>query len=103
MFDPSLLTVSVLGVPLIFVIIGMVTFMRQLGLVGRGLTVASLVWGLVIGVGYQISVLGVPLDFAGWWAIIIYGIGLGLLAALFYDTFKGVIERAIEHLVNSLQ
>ena len=101
MFDTEILTVSMLDMPLIFVVIGMVTFMRKLGLKGRWLLVASLIWGLVIGVGYQIAMLGVPATFAQGFAIAVYGLGLGLIASLFYDMLKDLIERSLKKLVDS--
>jgi len=103
MVGSELLTVQMLGMPLMFVVIGMVTWMRKMGVRGRWLLVSSLVWGVVIGVGYQLAQLGVHLSYGIWFAVVVYGLGLGLLASLFYDMLKGVIERSLGRLLDAFE
>lgn len=92
-------SVSVSGVPLILVVIGFVTYMKKFGVAGKALLAASLITGLVLGGGYQLAANGVPVAFAGWFAVIVYGLALGLFAAGVYDTGKNIAERALSKLM----
>lgn len=87
--------VLVQGVPLIFVVMGLVEYVKKLGLTGNAVTVASMVIGLLFGVGYMFANTGVPADFGGWFGYGVYGIGLGLVASGIYDTGKAIIEKGI--------
>jgi hypothetical protein len=75
----------VAGVPLMVVIFGLVEFSKKLGLAGKGLTIFSMALGLFFGVAYQFSMHGLPAGFAGWFAVAIYGLALGLVTSGFYD------------------
>ena len=78
---------SVAGVPLLFVVMGLVQLLKDNGLARPYWFAAALVLGLVLGVGYQYS--QAPLaTFAGWFAAVVYGLGLGLVAAKVYDARK---------------
>ena len=72
------------GVPLVLVVIGLVEWVKQMGVAGRWLQVVSLVIGLALGLAYQYSVQP-PVDFAGWFGAAIYGLGLGLVACGIFD------------------
>ena len=72
------------GIPLIFVVMGLVELTKSFGAQGKLLTGISVAVGLVLGVLYQVS-LGVPGDFAGWFGAAIFGIGLGITASKVYD------------------
>ena len=91
MFDGStFFSVSVGGIPLIFVVLGLVTWLSKMGVSGKWLLVASLLVGLVLGSGYQIS-QAMPwtiseLTFGGWFAVMVYGLALGLVASGVYET-----------------
>lgn len=78
--------VSVAGVPLVLVVLGLVTWLWKLGVPKTALQIVSMAVGLLFGGGYQVSALGVPTTFAGWFGVLIYGIGLGLLASGIYET-----------------
>lgn len=80
----------VLGVPLLFVTIGLVQWSKKFGLKGKALNGVSMVVGLVLGMGFQISSLGLPADFGGWFGIIVYGLGLGLVASGIYDAAQDI-------------
>lgn len=95
----SFMDAVVAGIPLILVILALVSFAKSMGLAGKGLTVLSLSLGLVFGVLYQLSVK-VPIDFAGWFAVFIYGLTLGLVTSGFYDQVKewtsGISRNTVE-------
>jgi hypothetical protein len=76
------------GIPLLFVIWGLVAFVKSFGVEGRTLTTISLALGLVLGILYQLSTNGVPTAFDGWFGVVIYGLGLGIVASGLYDVVK---------------
>jgi len=45
--------------------------------------------GVIAGIAYQISI-ALPADFAGWFAAVIYGLALGLVASGLYDAGKSI-------------
>ena len=81
----ELSTLLVGGIPLTVVVFGLVEFSKKLGLKGRGLTIFSLALGLVFGIAYKIAESGVPGGFAAWFAVIAFGLALGLTASGLYD------------------
>ena len=83
MFDYSSLLVGV--VPLVAVIFGLVEFSKSFGLKGHWLTIFSMVLGLAFGISYKIAETGLPTLFGGWFATIVFGLALGLVASGFYD------------------
>jgi len=82
MYDISTLLVN--GLPLSAVVFGLVEFIKSFGLRGHWLTIASMLLGLAFGVSYQIANAGLPAGFAGWFAVAVFGIMLGLVASGFY-------------------
>jgi hypothetical protein len=82
MLDFSTLLVS--GLPLIVVIFGLVEFSKVMGLKGRILTLTSLLLGLVFGIAYQIAQSGLPVTFAAWFAVSVFGLALGLVTSGLY-------------------
>lgn len=80
MFD----NIVVAGIPLLVIVIGLVQFIKGFGLAGNAVKSLSLAIGLVLGGGYQYSIAA-PADFAGWFALAIFGLGLGLVASGLYD------------------
>lgn len=80
MFD----TILVAGIPLLVIVIGLVQFIKGFGLTGNIVKAMSLLIGLLLGGGYQYS-LAAPVDFAGWFALVVFGLGLGLVASGLYD------------------
>jgi hypothetical protein len=77
-------TLLVGSIPLIIVIFGLVEFIKSLGLKGNALTIASLLIGVALGLGYHIAQSGVPAAFSGWFTAVIFGLAIGLVASGFY-------------------
>ena len=73
------------GIPLLIVIFGLVEFCKTIGLTGRWLTVASLLLGLAFGIAFKISQGGMPIGFAGWFLVVVFGLALGLVTSGLYD------------------
>lgn len=78
---------SVAGIPLLAFVLGLVQWVKGFNLQGAQVKVASMVIGVLLGVGYQFSV-GAPVDFAGWFGVAIFGVSLGLVASGLYDAAK---------------
>lgn len=78
---------SVAGIPLLAFVLGLVQWIKGFGLSGAQVRVTSMVIGLLLGVGYQFSVQA-PVDFAGWFAVTVFGVALGLVASGLYDAAK---------------
>lgn len=85
MFD----SIVVAGIPLMLIVLGLVQFIKGFGVSGNGVKSLSLAVGLVLGVGYQFSIAA-PVDFAGWFAVVVFGLGLGLVASGLYDANQSV-------------
>ena len=85
--------VAVAGIPLLFVVLGLVEWVKQFGVHGNWLRLTSMIVGLVLGMGYQLSV-AIPSTFAGWFAVVFYGLALGLVSSGVYDAAKRVFGRA---------
>lgn len=81
---------AVAGVPLLFVVFGLVAWIKTFGVTGSWLRVASMLIGLVLGCGYLFSTLGFPVDFGGWFTNLVYGLGLGVVASGVYDGLKAI-------------
>ncbi len=81
----------VAGVPLIFVVIGLVEWSKRLGVSGKPLMVLSMLIGVVLGVLYQFSQQ--PLEgFSAWFSAVVYGLALGLVASGIYDAARSVMR-----------
>jgi len=81
----------VAGVPLLFVVLGLVQWVKGMGVTGNAVKVVSLVIGLLLGVGYQLSV-AMPVGFGGWFGVAVFGLALGLVASGIYDVAKDVVK-----------
>ena len=82
----------VAGLPLVLVVLGLVEWVKRLGLAGRAVVIVSMAIGLALGLAYQVSI-AVPIDFAGWFGAAVYGIGLGLVASGIYDVGKSILNK----------
>jgi len=88
------------GVPLLFVVIGLVWFWGKLGAKGTIQLLSSMATGLVLGMLYMIAMVRPPSG--DWWIIfvyvfgnLIYALGLGILAALLHEWAKDILTKAI--------
>lgn len=79
---------SVAGIPLLAFVLGLVQWIKGFGLSGGQVKVASMVIGVLLGVGYQFSV-NPPADFSTWFAVSVFGVALGLVASGLYDAGSG--------------
>lgn len=73
------------GIPLIAFVIALVQWIKGFGLAGNAVRAVSMVVGLILGIGYQLS-LAMPVGFAGWFATVVFGLALGLGASGLYDS-----------------
>lgn len=73
------------GIPLVVVIFGLIEFIKSFGLQGKWLTLVSLLLGLAFGISYKFAESGIPVDYASWFAVVIFGLALGLVTSGFYD------------------
>jgi len=83
------------GIPLIFVVMGLVELAKAFGAQGKLLTGLSFAIGLAIGVLYQLS-LFMPANFAEWFGAVIFGLALGLVASKVYDAIKSASASALK-------
>jgi len=77
-------TLLIGGIPLIAVIFGLIEFLKVFGLKGRILTIFSLLLGFALAIAYKLT-LGLPVDYAGWMAVIFFGLAIGLTTSGIYD------------------
>jgi hypothetical protein len=101
---------SVAGVPLIFVIIGLVywakSFTRKDGsgyFCGNDLLVISMGIGLLLGGGYMVYQTRPPAGdawilFGYWFTVVIYGILMGLVASGLYNIARDSLDKLIAKL-----
>ena len=92
MFDISVFfDAAVQGVPLLFIVLGLVQWFKGYIEDARIIRGISMAIGLLFGGGYLLAELGVPADFAGWFSIVVYGLGVGLVASGIYDVGKDLL------------
>jgi hypothetical protein len=110
----SFLQAAVKGVPLLFVVFGLVEWGKRLTkkdgsqlITGNGLLVLSLFLGLVFGSGFMIMTERPPqsLDwyvlFVYWFGVAVYGLAIGLVASGLYDFIKGLITQLVSRAINN--
>ena len=69
-------------------VLGLGTFYGKLGLAGRIQLAAAFVTGLLIGGGFQIASVGLPVDFTGWFYVTLSAILMGLMPSGVYEAVK---------------
>lgn len=94
----------VAGVPLLFVVMGLVQWIKGLGVEGNAARYASMGVGVLFGVGYMVFKAPPPTGaawpiYAYWFGNVVYGIGLGVVASGLYDTVKNLLKPISEALV----
>ncbi len=80
------------GIPILFIIFGLVEFSKKFGWEGNHLTLLSMFLGVVLGISYQVA-QQYP-EFARWFFVVIYGLALGLSASGLYDYTKKFMPRS---------
>lgn len=91
--------ITVAGMPLLFICLGLTQFVKSFGLEGQIVRVVSLLVGFMLGLGYQFSTTP-PTDFAGWFAATVFGLGLGIVASGSYDVAKNVVQKTTPIIAN---
>ena len=97
----SFLKPAVAGVPLVFVIMGLVEWLKRLGVTGNNILYASMGIGVVIGSGYMVTQTRPPLVdawiiYVYWFAVIVYGLAMGIVASGLYDVIKNMLKPMVE-------
>ena len=72
---------------------GTVEYIKKFGVKGNGLLIASMVSGILWGAGYFIATNAVPVDFPGWFGLVIFGSTVGLMASGLYDSAVGIAAK----------
>lgn len=75
---------TVFGVPLLVFVIGLVQWIKSFGLEGKKVRALAMGVSLLLGTGYQFSV-NPPTNFAQWFGVAVFGLGLGLVSSGLYD------------------
>lgn len=78
---------TVAGIPLLVFVLALVQWVKSFGVSGNYAKAASMVIGLILGIGYQLSILP-PTDFASWFTTLVFGLALGLGASGLYEAAK---------------
>lgn len=81
------------GISLVVIVLGLVAFIKTMGVTGRWLTVASMITGLIVGMAYQLSVK-MPVTSMEWFTAVIYSLALGLVASGLYDEAVRLIAKS---------
>ncbi len=87
MFEGIFENAVVAGVPLLLFVIGIVQYVKSFGVSGNAVKLLSMAIGVLLGIGYKFSTQP-PVSFADWFAIVIFGVALGLTASGIYDASK---------------
>jgi len=92
---------AVSGVPLLFVVIGLVWVWGELGAKGKVQLISSMLTGLALGLPYMVTQTRPPvgdwwISFSYWFAGIVYGLGLGVLASVLYNLNKDLLKKLVE-------
>ena len=74
------------GALLVPAVIALTTLYGRFGLKRRWQLLGSVATGFLLGVGAQVSAVGTPVDFAGWFALLLFGLIPGLVASGLYET-----------------
>jgi hypothetical protein len=90
----DLLAMIVAGSPLILVIMAIVEFIKRLGMQGKWLLITSMITGVVVGTGYQLSVV-FPVTFADYFKLVISGLTWGLAASGVFEAIKSATTKSI--------
>jgi len=87
MLDQFFKNAVVAGIPLLALVLGLVQVIKGF-LVGVKGRIVAVIMGLLLGGGYEISKFGMPLDFAGWFNVVIFGLALGVVSFGLFDVIN---------------
>lgn len=101
-FADVFMNATVSGIPLVLIPLGLVAWLKSLGLKDKKLTISSMIVGLLFGCPYMYIktadqfVTGMPpgVLVGGIFSIIVFGIGLGLIASGIYKVGEGLALKA---------
>jgi hypothetical protein len=83
---------TVAGIPLLIFVLALVQWVKSFGVSGNYAKATSMAIGLVLGVGYQLT-LSAPTDFAGWFTTVVFGLALGLGASGVYEMANSPVAK----------
>jgi hypothetical protein len=83
------------AVIVVLIVLGLVTFLGKLGVRGKWQLISGMLIGIAFGGAFMIAALGVPMSFAGWFSVIMYGLMLGLTASGVYEAGKDLIAKGL--------
>jgi hypothetical protein len=94
---------AVSGIPLIFVVLGLVALFKKAGVKGNKLLLISMAIGILFGSGYMICQRRPPsgdwyILFVYFFGVLVYGILEGLIASGIYDIGKGFFTQISDKL-----
>jgi len=87
MFDQIFKDAVVAGIPLLALVLGLVQVIKGF-IVGVKGKLISVIVGLLLGGGYELSKFGMPSDFNGWFTVVVFGLAMGVVAFGLYDVAK---------------
>ncbi len=98
--ENSFVDAAVNGIPLTLLVFGLVAFLKMQGVQGKQLLFASLGSGLLLGIGYMVYKTRPPIGdwwvvYGYWFGVIIYGLGLGLLASGVYEGARSAVTSVL--------
>ncbi len=107
------LKAAVTGIPLLFPVWGLVQLFKlfkkkngEQAINGNVLLILSFAWGLILGGGYMVFATQPPVpdgnwytQYVYWFAVGFYGISIGILASVFWEALKTIVDKAIEKFI----
>ena len=81
-----------MGIPITFLIQGVVAFLKKVGVKSEWLTVSSLLVGALFGFLARLELLGPPSEWTGWLGLVGFGLVCGLVASGSYAQVKKMYE-----------
>lgn len=108
------MTASIQGTPIFLVIFVVIEALKKLRakdgqqlLSGNAILLMSMIFGLVVGVGYSMWQTAPPTEgyaaFQYWFAASMFGLLMGGAAAVFYDGIKAMVVSTLEKLLRKYQ
>lgn len=82
------LTATIGGVPIILVVMALTKYSEKFGAKGRVQLGIAILLGLVFGFGYMSAANGFPVDFAGYFTYIVFGLAMGIVPSGIHDELK---------------